>query len=110
MYLPVASYNLTTEEKQVVGKCLRGVKVPAGFSSNITKLVSMNLQLTNYNSHGCHVMMTVFLPIAIRAIKPVYLRMVMTRMCYRFNTNFHKVVDREDLSSTIAHLRDPGPT
>jgi hypothetical protein len=58
-----------------------------GFSSNIRKLVSTkDLQLTNYNSLDCHMMMTVFLPIAIRAIKPVYLRMVITRMCYFFNT------------------------
>jgi hypothetical protein len=90
-YLPIASYNLTTEEKQAICKCLRGVEVPIGFSSNIRKLVSMkDLQLTNYNSHDCHVMTTVFLPITIRAIKLVYLRMVITRMCYFFNTICHR--------------------
>jgi hypothetical protein len=98
-YLPAASYNLTTEEKQAICKCLRGLKVPTSFSSNIRKLVSTkDLQLTNYNSHDCHVMMMVFLPIAIRAIKPVYLRMVIIRMCYFFNMISHKVIDCEDLS------------
>jgi hypothetical protein len=57
-----------------------------------------DLQLTNCTSHDCHVMMTVFLPIAIRAIKPVYLRMVITRMCYFFNMISHKVIECEDLS------------
>jgi hypothetical protein len=42
-------------------------------------------------------MMMVFLPIAIRAIKPVYLKMIITRMCSFFNTISHKVIDREDL-------------
>jgi hypothetical protein len=38
-YLPPASYSLTVEEKKKFYQCLRGVRVPTGFSSNITKLV-----------------------------------------------------------------------
>jgi hypothetical protein len=95
----MASYNLTTEEKQAICKSFQEVKIHTGFSSNIRKLVSMkDLQLTNHNSHDCHMMMTVFLPIAIRAIKPVYMRMVITRMCYFFNMISHKVIDHDDLS------------
>ena len=42
------------------------------FSSNIRKLVSMkDLSLCGYNYHDCHVLLMVFLPIAIREIKPV---------------------------------------
>jgi hypothetical protein len=40
--------------------------------------------MTNYNSHDCHIMLTVFLPIVIRAIGPKYVKMVITRMCYFF--------------------------
>jgi hypothetical protein len=40
-YLPTASYSLRVEEKKVFYQCLRGVPVPTGFSSNITKLVSV---------------------------------------------------------------------
>jgi hypothetical protein len=40
-------------------------------------------------------MLTVFLPIAIRAIKPLYMRMVITRMCYFFNQIGRKEI-RED--------------
>ena len=47
-----------------------GVKVPTGFSVNVKKLVSMkDLSITHCKAHDCHVMLTVFLPIAIRAIK-----------------------------------------
>ena len=80
------SYNLTRDEKRDVCQWLSGVKVPTGFSSNIKSLVSMkDLTLTSFNSHDCHVMLTVFLPIVIRAIGPEYMKMVITRMSYFFN-------------------------
>lgn len=51
-YLPPASWNLTVEEKIAFCKCLRGIKVPAGFCSNIKKLISMtDLKISGYNTH-----------------------------------------------------------
>jgi hypothetical protein len=38
-FLPPASYTLTVEEKKAFYQCLRGVRVPTFFSSNISKLV-----------------------------------------------------------------------
>ena len=71
-YLPTASYNLTNDEKRAICLSLRGLKVPTGFSSNIKRLVSMkDLMLTGFNAHDCHMMLTCFLPIAIRTIKPM---------------------------------------
>jgi hypothetical protein len=84
--LPGVDYNLTKDERMVVCHWLRGVKVPTGFSSNIKSMVSMKyLTMTNYNSHDYHIMLTVILPIVIRAIGPEYVKMVITRMCYFFN-------------------------
>jgi hypothetical protein len=78
-------YNLTLDERRAVCQWLQGVKVPTGFSSNIKSLVLMkDLTMTNYNSHDCHVMLTIFLSIVIRAIGPEYAKMVITRMCYFF--------------------------
>jgi hypothetical protein len=69
--LPGTSYNLTRDEKRAVYQWIRAMKVPTGFSSNIKSLVSMkDLTLTNINAHDCHVMLTVFLLIVIRAIDP----------------------------------------
>jgi hypothetical protein len=42
VYLPLASYTLTTEEKMAICKCLLGITVPTGFLSNIKNLVSMS--------------------------------------------------------------------
>jgi len=81
-----ASYNLTRDEKRAVCQWHRGVKVPTSFSSNIKSLVSMkDLTLTSFNAHDCHVMLTTFLPIVIKAIGPEYVKMVITHMSYFFN-------------------------
>jgi hypothetical protein len=96
--LPGASYNLTIDEKMVVCQWLRAMKVPTGFSSNIKSLVSMkDLKLTNINAHDCHIMLTVFLPIMIKAIGSEYVKMVITRLGYFFNFITQKVIDEAEL-------------
>jgi hypothetical protein len=92
------SYNMTRDEKRVMCQWPRGVNVPIGFSSNIKSLVSMkDFTLTSFNAHDYHVMLTVFLPIVIRAIGPEYVKMVITCMSYFFNYITHKVIDEAEL-------------
>jgi hypothetical protein len=96
--LPPASYNLTRDEKKAMCDSLRGIRVPSRFTSNIRKLVLMKyLSLCGYNCHDSHLLLTVFLLIAIRAIKPVYVNMVITRLCYFFNRISQKVLDEDEL-------------
>jgi hypothetical protein len=95
--LPLASYNLTRDEKKAMCESLRGIRVLSRFTSNIRKLVLMkDLTLCGYNCHDSHVLLMVFLPIAIRAIKPVYVKMVITRLCYFFNRISQKVIDEDE--------------
>ena len=90
-------------KKKAICKCLRGVRVPTGYSSNIKNLVLMkDLKLVGMKSHDYHVMMTQMLPIAIRCIKPDYVKLVVTRLCHFFNTIAHKVIDPAELSAQIA--------
>nr|AAN08256.1 putative transposon protein [Oryza sativa Japonica Group]AAN16333.1 TNP2-like protein [Oryza sativa Japonica Group] len=42
-------------------------------------------------------MLTVFLPIAIRVVKPVHTRLVITKLCYFFNRVSQKVFDPKEL-------------
>ena len=94
--LPAACFNLTPDEKSAICTFLRGVKVPTGFLANVKKLVSMkDLSITHCKAHDCHVMLTVFLPIAIRAIKPEFLKMAITCICYFFSKISHKTIDKE---------------
>jgi hypothetical protein len=104
-FLPPASYTLTAKEKNTFYQCLRGVRVPTGFSSNISKLVSMNdLSIYGYNSHDCHVMMMVFLTIIIWVIKPVHVKVIITCLCYFFNTVSQKVIGRKELDDLRAYM------
>jgi hypothetical protein len=53
--------------------------------------------LCGYNYHDCHVLLPMFLPIAIRVIKPIYVKMLITRLCYFFNKISKKVIDEDEL-------------
>ena len=76
------------------------MRVPTGYSSNIKNLMSMkDLKLVGMKSHDCHVMMTQMLPIAIRCIKPDYVKLAVTRLCHFFNAIAHKVIDPTELSA-----------
>jgi hypothetical protein len=104
-FLSPTSYTLTAEEKKTFCQCLHGVRVLMGFSSNISKLVSLNgLSIYGYNSHDCHVMMMVFLTIAIWAIKPVHVKVIITRLCYFFNTVSQKVIGHKELDDLRAYM------
>jgi hypothetical protein len=82
-----------------------GVRVPAGFSSNISKLISMNdLSMFGYNSHDCHAMMMVFLAIAIRSIKSVHMKVLITCLCYFFNIVSQKVIGHKELDNLRAYM------
>jgi hypothetical protein len=62
-----------------------------------------DLSMYGYNSHDCHVMM-IFLTIAIRAIKPVHAKVIITHSCYFFNTVSQKVIDRKELDDLRAYM------
>ena len=63
------------------------------------RLVSIkDLPIKNFKAHDCHVMLTVFLPIAIRAIKPEFLKMAITYMCYFFTKISQKMIGKKELS------------
>ena len=57
-YLTPACYTMSTTEKRSFCQCLRRLKVPQGYSSNIKSLVSVNdLKLVGLKSHDCHMLM-----------------------------------------------------
>ena len=54
-----------------------------------------DLTISGYNAHHCRKMLTVFLHIAIRAVKPVHTKVVITKLCDFFNRITQKVFDPE---------------
>jgi len=93
-YLPPTCYTLSKPEKISFCKCLRGVKVPQGYSSNIKSILSMDdLKLMGLKSHDCHVLMQDLLLVAIHGILPINIRQVITRLCLFLNVICRKVID-----------------
>jgi hypothetical protein len=62
-----------------------------------------DLSMYGYNFHDCHVMM-IFLAIAIRAIKPVHVKVIITYLCYFFNTVSQKVIGHKELDDLRAYM------
>jgi hypothetical protein len=91
--------TLTNEEKRAICKCLCGIRVPTGFSTNKKNLLSMSkLKVSGNNTNDCHTILSLFLAIAIRVVNHQYLKMVITCMCHFFNAISKKVIDVVELN------------
>ena len=67
--LPTACYLLTVDEKKEFCKILKSIKVPDGYSSNISRCVQLNeSKIYGLKLHDCHVLMQQLLPLAIRGV------------------------------------------
>ncbi|XP_021835652.1 uncharacterized protein [Spinacia oleracea] len=104
-YLPPACYTLSRQEKRILCECLYNIKVPSGYCANMKRLVSLtDLKLMGMKSHDCHVMMQVFLPVALRGILPKHVRHIIVKLCMFFNTISSKVIDPEKLDALQADI------
>jgi hypothetical protein len=73
---------------------LHGIKVLNGYSDNVSGMVNMKtLKVRFKKSHGCHILIRQFLPIAIRGIIPVKVRDTIMKLCLFFNAISQKFVD-----------------
>ena len=103
--LPPAQYTLSKAEKTSMLQCLKSIKVPSGYSSNISAKVQMkNLKLIGLKSHDCHVLMTQLLPVAIRGIMNPPVRRTITKLCFFYNSICSKVIDPEALPKLQSDL------
>ncbi|XP_057246882.1 uncharacterized protein LOC125499535 [Beta vulgaris subsp. vulgaris] len=105
-YLPPACYTISRAEKRIFCESLYGIKVPTGYSSNMKRFVTLNgeLKLSSMKSHDCHVMIQVFLLIAIRGILPKHVRHTIKELCSFFHTICSKVQESSTLDSLQARV------
>ncbi|GKA39828.1 putative transposon, En/Spm-like protein [Tanacetum coccineum] len=67
--LPPAGYTLTNAEKDIFCETLYNIRVPQGYCSNFSSLVSLkDRKLIGLKLHDYHMLMPEFFPIAIRSI------------------------------------------
>ncbi|KAH7857583.1 hypothetical protein Vadar_014267 [Vaccinium darrowii] len=96
-YLPPASFTLYKAEKQIFCKMLFDLKVPDGYSSNISNCIDMEkLKITGLKSHDCHVLMLQLLPVALKGLLQSGPRNVIFHLCAFFNRLCRRVIDREE--------------
>ncbi|XP_024196093.1 uncharacterized protein LOC112199289 [Rosa chinensis] len=103
--LPLASWNLTMDEKRCMCGSFHGMKVPENYSSNISSLVSMDeLRLSGLKSHDCHALMQQLLPVAIRGVLEKPVRIAIIRLCLFFNEICNPTIDPSRLPQIQADL------
>ncbi|CAA7023826.1 unnamed protein product [Microthlaspi erraticum] len=111
-FLP-ACFTMTNCEKDSFLKILKSVKLPYGFSSNISSCVDLNnRKMVNLKSHDCHILMGQLLSVAIRNVTlPREVSFVVTELCHFFWEISSKVLDlnyldklQEHIALTLCHL------
>ena len=81
-----ASYTLSKEEKENMFECLRSIKVPSSFSSNVMGIINVaEKKFLNLKSHDCHMLMTQLLLVAFRGILPPNIRLASVKLCAFIN-------------------------
>jgi Domain of unknown function (DUF4218) len=104
-YLPTASWTLTKKEKLSFLECLKSIKVPSGYSSNISAKVSIKeLKLIGMKSHDYHVLLTQLLPVAIQGILKPHVRHTITKLCFFFNGICSKAIDVRTLDKLQSNV------
>jgi len=96
---------MSRQEKISFCLCLKSVKVPQGYSSNIQSLVSMqDLKLVGLKHHDCHILMQQLLPITIHGILPKNVRQTIMRLCAFFYSICSEVIDPLKLDELQAKI------
>jgi len=105
-------FSLLKEKKKTFLQTLKNVKMPDGYSSNISRCIDMkNGKIFGLKSHDCHILMKQLLPIAIRNVLPNNVTVVIVELCFFFRQLCGKSLSQLDLDKlesrmiqTLCHL------
>jgi hypothetical protein len=76
---------MSKEEKKQLCKVLHDIKVPDGYSSNISRCVNVaQIKISGLKSHDCHILMHQLLPVAWRGLLPYGVTSVLFDLCGYF--------------------------
>ncbi|XP_026657308.1 uncharacterized protein LOC113461439 [Phoenix dactylifera] len=94
---PPASYVLSKDQAMEVCEWVKGLRLPDGYASNISKCVNLyDYKFYGLKSHGCHVFMLRLFPIAFREVLPIAVWDALTELSYYFR----------DLCNTTLHVQN----
>ena len=97
---------MTNEEKEIFLKVLKDLKLPFGYSSNLSKQVKVHEhKIIGMKSYDCHVLMQQLLPLATRRSLSKPVAMILNEYYAYFQELCSKVID----VSTLTKLEDSIP-
>jgi hypothetical protein len=101
MELPTSCITLSKNEKKEFCGFLKNVKVPSGYSMNVSMLISLlELKIApGVKSHDYHVLLTQMIVVGIQNILPVNVQEAIMNFCFFFNAIGQKVLSKEALES-----------
>nr|GEW27228.1 hypothetical protein [Tanacetum cinerariifolium] len=103
--LPPAGYTLTNAEKEIFCETLYNIRVPQGYCSNFSSLVSLrDTKLIGLKSHDYHMLIQDFLPITIRSIMHKPTRYAIIRFCLFFKSRCSKEIRLQELDKMQEEL------
>ncbi|CAA7044989.1 unnamed protein product [Microthlaspi erraticum] len=108
----LACFTMTNCENDSFLNILKNVKLPDGYSSNISACVDLNQRkMVGLKSHDCHILMGQLLSIAIRNVLPQEVAFVVMELCHFFREICSRVIDisymeklQEHIALTLCHL------
>ncbi|OMO86779.1 hypothetical protein CCACVL1_09462 [Corchorus capsularis] len=93
-----ACYTLSKDEKRVFCQFLNDLKVPDGYSSNISRCVSLaECKISGMKCHDCHVLLHRYLPLAIRGLLNKVACEALLELCTYLRELCAKVLHFDDL-------------
>ncbi|XP_042969067.1 uncharacterized protein LOC122301749 [Carya illinoinensis] len=97
-YLPPAIFTMSNKEKEDLLKVIQNVKVPDGYSSNVSRCVKLQHRtIVGMKSHDCHILMQQLLPIALRGSLPKKVIEPLIKLSGFFRGVCSKMLRLEDL-------------
>ncbi|KAK9073871.1 hypothetical protein SSX86_006465 [Deinandra increscens subsp. villosa] len=98
VYLPPACFSMDKKEKDIFCRVLKRVKVPDGYSANISRCVEIKPpKLFGLKSHDNHILMQQLLPLALRNVLPKHVRFPVMKLCRYYRQLCSKALSPNDL-------------
>lgn len=106
-HLPAAPYTLSKKEMEVFCSRLKKIKLPDGYSSNISNCVCLEeRKLMGLKSHDCHVLMQQLLSVALKGLLPKGTRNALFLLCAFYNELCQRVLDRNRLEQIEENIAE----
>jgi hypothetical protein len=99
--LPTSCITLSKHEKKEFYVYLKNMKVPSGYSMNVSRLISFSdLKVApGVKSHDYHVLLTQMIAVGIQNVLPVNVQEDIMNFCYFFNVIGQKILSEDALES-----------